>query len=222
MSIETLLTLGVAAGILGLAVVLRFAVLTAARLVARLSGQEVRPVRKTPPEQRQPKGERISPRRQRQRSARERVWPRIGDAGRSVGAGAAFVARGFVEGLRVAATGLLTVTVVVLASAAQTTRRSAASLGPRIAAGGKASWRGAASAWRWLKPRVVLAVATVQHLGRASLQRVREWVSQRQEERSSRPGEPSSAGHGPQVIDLKEDWDPLTDEFPEDWLTPSR
>lgn len=222
MSIETLLTLGVASGILVLAVVLRFVVVSIARVLARVSGREVRPVRKARPERRQPKGEPISPRKRRQRPARQPMWPRIANAGRSVGAAVTFLAGGFVEGLRIAATGLLTVTVVVLASAAQITRRSAASLGPRIAAGGKASWRALASAWGWLKPRLVVAVATVQHLVRASVQRAREWVDQRQEERSSRPGEPTSAGHGPQVIDLKDDWDPLTDEFPEDRLTPSR
>ena len=208
MSIETLLTLALAAGILVSAVVLRFVILGIARLLAHLSGREMA-LRKTP-------------RKRRQRPSREPIWPHIAGGARSLGAASAFVAGAVVKGVRIAATGLVTITVVVVASTVQGVRGMATSLGPRIGAGGQTSWRGMASAWAWLKPRLVVAVATAQHLGRASAQRTRDWVSQQQEERSARPGEPTSGGHGPRVIELNDDWDPLTDEFPEERLTPSR
>lgn len=209
MSIESLLTTGAATAILAVAVALRLVVLSTARLILRMSPRDARPVRERPRKQRRP-------------AAREPIRPRLAQSSRSVGASLSFVAGAVAKGVRVTATGLLTITLLLVASAMRGIERGATSLRPRLAAGGRASWQALVCAWGWLMPRLVIAVATLQHLTRRITERSREWLSRQQEQRGSRPGEAASAGPGPRVIELNDDWDPLTDEFPEDRLTSSR
>lgn len=218
MSIETLLTLGLATAILVVAAILRFVVLGVARLGLRLSGRDVpwlqKPHREQAPEE--------APRR-----SHNPIRPRLGRAGHKLAGEAAFLASAFAEGLTIAAVGTAREArslVGTLTGAARSgggttgaaVTASAAAVAPKASDALATARHSTASALRRIKPAFVIAVATVQHLGALAISRVRGWVEQQQEERSLRPGEPTASGDGPRVIDLDREFDPLTDDFPED------
>lgn len=217
MSIETLLTLGLATAILVLAALLRLLVLGAARLGLRLSGRRAWWLEK-------PRRERAERAERPQRAA---LWPRLARGARSATAALGFLVSGVVEGLGIAVVGLARGadrTGAALAPRLRGASRSSASaadaaaawLGPRLGSAAATSRRALASGVARVKPAVVLAIATVQHVAQLVVDRTRAWVNEREAERSARPGEATSSGDGPRVIDLDRDFDPLTDDFPED------
>lgn len=221
MSIETLLTLVVAAAILVLAAVLRFVVLGSIRMALRISGVQVEWLQKPAPG--------TSDKRER-----ARVAPSVARGLRSAAAAVGYIGRAFVEGLRIGAAGIARGAAGIargavafaawlspwMRDASRSSTRTVASAGRRVGPVVRQASRRSVLAVRSvrdrLKPSFVVAVATVQHLARLILERARSWIQEHEAERSARPGEPTSAGGGPRVIDLDRDFDPLTDEFPED------
>lgn len=217
MSLETLLTLGATTGILVLAALLRFVVLGIVRLGLRLSGRQVWWLQRTPRE------------RATGRDLRERrpLWPRVVRGARSAAAASWFLVAGVAEGLGIAAVGLARGSVRLGAAVATGVRgaldtsadaavSTTAWLGPRLRRAGRRSRRVVGAGISRVKPAVVLTVATVQHFSTLLAARAEAWLQEHQAERSARPGEPTAAGGGPRVIDLDRDFDPLTDDFPED------
>lgn len=216
MGIETQLTLALAAGIVAVAAFLQLTMRALTRLFLVVTGRE-RPA---------PAGSE-TPRRARPRSKTRPLWPRIAHAAGAAAETAAFLVRAFAQGLliaaigiargvTVAATGFGRVAAVAAANAAHVAKLAATRVRPQIAAAARTSARAVASAVAWTKPRVVLVIATLQHLGHVVVERSREWIGDLQRERQARPGEASSVADGPRVIDLERDFDPLTDDFPED------
>lgn len=214
MSIETLLTLGVAAAILLLAAVLRFVILGSIRLALRITGTEV------PWLQKPPRTGSGGPKR-------APLAPRLARGGRSAAAGLAYTGSAFVDGLRITAAAVVHAASAVAAwasprlrGASRSSRAAVAAAGrdlrPRVRQAARRSATSLTSLPARLKPAFVVTVATVQHLARLVAQRTRTWVQEHEAERKARPGEPTSAGEGPRVIDLQRDFDPLTDDFPED------
>ena len=188
MSIENLLTLGVAAGILAVAFVLRLLFLGALRLFYLLSGKEVARA-ETAETAEAADGERPArPRRPLTRPALNG----LGALGRGVILVFAtlgtwmFVAGGAIG--RVATSGYT-------------------SLSPRVAAGTKT---GVTMGAGKLKTFAVVAIATLQHLAQAIAGMVNERLAQaaaRRREQQAPVEEPQEAT----VIRLDREWDPLTD-----------
>lgn len=219
MSIETLLTLAVAAGILAVAAVLRFVILGSIRVALRVTGTQVWWLQK-PSRWETDAG--ATP-----RAGRAPLRPRVAALGRATARESVFFVTAFAEGIRLAAVGIATWALAVaawstprlegagrgagtaLATTAERTR-------PGLRRASEALSRSARSAASKVKPAFVVAVATVQHLVRLVAARAAAWVDGRHAERSARPGEPTPGGDGPRVIDLDRDFDPLTDDFPED------
>ncbi len=217
MGIETLVTLGVAIAILVLAALLRFVVLGIVRLGLRLSGRHPWRLQRAPRE-RAP-GE--------HRRERPPLWPRVVRGARAVAAASQFLVQGVVEGLGIAVVGLARGAgrlgaglATAIQRASQTSAHAAVSItawvGPGLRLAARRSRRLLGGALSRVKPAIVLSLATVQHFSSVLAARARAWLEEHQAERSARPGEPASPGGGPRVIDLDRDFDPLTDDFPED------
>lgn len=221
MSIETLLTLGVAAAILVVAALLRVVILGVVRIGLRLSGRRIWWL------ERSRRWDAAEDTDRPKRPERARLWPRIVRGARSAASAVAFLVSGTIEGLGIMVVGLargadaLGVALAPrLRGGFRTSAGSAAAatawLGPRLREAGRRTASVTGSALARVKPAIVLAIATLQHLVLALAGRTRAWIQQHEVERSARPGEPTSAGDGPRVIDLDHDFDPLTDDFPED------
>lgn len=181
MSIENLLTLGVAAGILAVAVVLRLLFLGALRLSYLLSGREV--ARAEVAGEERPAGPR-----------RPLARPALNGLG-ALGRGVIFV-------LATLGTWMFTAGSAIGRTAAS----GYASLSPRVAAGTKT---GVTMGAGKLKTLAILAAATAQHLAQAIAKMVNTRLSEaaRRREQQAPVEEPQEAT----VIRLDREWDPLTD-----------
>ena len=182
MSIENLLTLALAAGILAVAVLLRLLFLGALKLFYVVAGKEVaRP-------EAQEEGRETKARRPLARPALNG----LGSLGRGV--------------ILVLAT-LGTWMATGGAAIARAAGAGYASASPRIAAGTKT---GLAAGAGKLKTFAIVAVASAQHVARAIAQMVNEKLAERATRRSAQQlavEEPQEA----RVIRLDREWDPLTD-----------
>jgi hypothetical protein len=185
MSIENLLTLGVAAAILVAAAVLRLIVLGSMRLFFKLSGKPAPWARSAETAERGPS---------RTRPRRPLARPALNGLG-ALGAGLLYVFATLGTSMRSAGT--------KVARAAATAH---VSLSPRVASG---TQRGAAAAGRTMKAGAIVTVASGQHLGRLAARRIKEAA----ERRAARPAPPSAQEEAPtaRVIVLDREWDPLTD-----------
>ena len=226
-SIETLLTLGIAAAILLAAAVIRLVVLGLLEIGFKLAGRDtawLHPFRNA----RVP-GER--PRRQRA-PLRPKLEGGLGVARRELHRGLGFTRTEVVPRIKTGGAATAAVVLLVIATLAgwavvlgrevgRGGRGASAWLGPRLSSGLAQARRGAHAAAAWIRPRAVVALATLQHLARVVYERSSEWLDTRREERSTRVGgeDGPDAGPAPQpprVIDLDRDWDPLTDPLPPD------
>ena len=197
MSIENVLTLGVAAAILAAAALLRLVVLGSARLFFALAGKPVPWARtdeestaETPPER---------------RAHRPVVRPALNALG-SLGTGLIYVLATLGTWMRAAGT--------ALAGAAAS---AYATLSPRVASG---SQTGLSAVGRALRSGAILTVASAQHLFRT----VSGWVNRRVEAaaaeraRHAAQEEPSEA----RIIVLDREWDPLTDPLEDEPASQAR
>ena len=228
MSIETLLTLGVAAAILVAAAVIRLVVLGLLEIGFRLAGRDtawLHPFRNAP-------GPAEAPVRRQRRPVRPRLEHGLGVARTEVNRGLAFTRREVVPRVRTGGAATAAVIVFIAATLAgwalvlgrevgRGGRGASAWLRPRLSSTSARARRGAIAAGAWIRPRLVVALATLQHLARVVYERSSEWLDTRREERSTRVGgeDGPDAGPAPQpprVIDLDKDWDPLTDPLPPD------
>lgn len=214
-SIETLLTLGLAAAILLAAALIRLIVLGLLEIAFRLAGRDtawLHPFRHAPPAGAGPRGRRPVRLRLEQGLGvvRRDLAPRVKAGGAATAAAIVFVA----------AT-LAGWAVIAGREAGRGGRGAAAWLGPRLRGGFAQFRRAARSAGAWIRPRAVVALATIQHLVRIAVERSRAWLEARSVERNARVGAEDGPDAGPsprppRVIDLDKDWDPLTDPLPPD------
>lgn len=201
MSIENVLTLGVAAAILAAAALLRLVILGTARLFFALSGKQVPWAR--PADEAADEGI-TEPRRER-KGHRPVVRPVLNALG-TLGAGLIYV-------LATLGTWMRGVGAVLGAAAAS----AYAVLSPRVASG---TQRGVAAAGRAIRSGAIVTVATAQHLAHVAAQ----WASRRAasaaEERARHASvdEPSEA----RVIVLDREWDPLTDPLEDEPASQAR
>ena len=222
MSIETLLTIGLALAILVVAAVLRFLILGVTRSGFRVSGREI-PWALRPARYRESTGG---------TGVRAPIGPRVATGARGAVGSATFLVSAFVEGLAIAVLGTVRALTAIAAVGVPRLRGAGRTVGGSMTAAGAAAGpragaalsglrRASASALARLRPALVIAIATLQHLGRVTARRTRARLEQLREERSTRPGEPTAAGDGPRVIELDREFDPLTDDFPEDRIRSS-
>lgn len=186
MSIEKLLTLGVAAGLLVIAAILRLLVLGALSLLYKLSGREI---------PRAASDDDPRPARQRRPLAR----PALHGLG-VVGGGLVYV---------LATLGAWT--AVAGGAIARSATAAYARLSPRVTAGTKTGLTAAAAK---IKSFAIVTVATALHLGRTLAQMVNERLAQRSADRAAQRAAEDAAAEEPQggrVIRLEREWDPLTD-----------
>lgn len=183
MSIENLLTVGLAAAILVAAAILRLLVLGAVRLVFKLSGRQV-PAREIP----------AAAGHAARGPRRPLARPALNGLG-SLGAGLIYVLATLGTWMRSAGTMI-----------ARGARAAYASAAPQVEAGTE---KGLAAAGHKLRSAAVVAVASAQHLGRVIAHRVKEMADARATRKAATAPveEPSDA----RVIVLDRDWDPLTD-----------
>ena len=183
MSIENLLTLGVAVGLLVAAALLRLFVVGAARLFFRLSGRAIRP--------QEPVTETPGPSRARRPIAR----PALNGLGA--------LGRGLVYALATLGTWMAATGALIGSAAAG----AYASLSPRPRSGTSTV---IATAWRGLKTAMIVTVASLQHLIRAASRRVEQRAHSSSRART-KPVTPKEESTEAQVIVLDREWDPLTD-----------
>ena len=189
MSIENLLTLGVAVGLLVAGALLRLLVLGGLRLFAKLLGREI------PADV--PDGEAPTSRRPR-------------PIARPALHGLDALGRGLVHALATLGTWLATLGTWLAPAGTFVGRaatRAHASLSPRVRSGSQTVL---ASSGRGLKTAMIVTVASVQHLVRLAT----AWTKQRAEERSHARATLHAPAEEPaeaRVIRLDREWDPLTD-----------
>ena len=182
MSIENLLTLGLALGLLAAAAVLRMIVLGAWRLFFKLSGRDMR-AREAPAE--------TDPSTRTRRPIARPAPTGLGAFGR----GLVYVLATLGTWMTVAGT-----------SIARAAASSYESLSPRLTSG----MQGVLPATgRALKTGLIVTLASVQHLGRLASDRMKERVAERA--RSRMPETPAEQPTEARVIRLDREWDPLTD-----------
>lgn len=193
MSIETILTIAVAAAILVGAALLRMVVLGSLRLLFALSGREVFWGRG---EEKKPLMD--HPRRPIPRPA----WR----AARSVGAGAVYVLATVGTWMRSAGTG-----------AADRARSAYRKLSPRLRPTWSELRRGVPATGSRIASVAVVAVASIQHLSRLIGARLKESLYQR----SVRPAQRED-DLDDRVIVLDRGWDPLTDPLEDEPASQAR
>jgi len=186
MSIENLLTLGVAGAILAAAALLRLILLGSLRLFFKLSGKPVPWAHGAEV----PEGGTSGTPRPRRPIAR----PALNGLG-ALGAGLVYVLATLGTWMRSAG-----------AAIARAVGAAHASLSPRVASG---TQKGAAAAGRGVKSAAIVTVASGQHLGRIAAQRIKEANERRSAHATHQPvSEEPPEGR---VILLDREWDPLTD-----------
>ena len=224
-SIETLLTLGLAAAILLAAAVIRLIVLGLLEVGFKLAGRDTAWLH--PFRQARVPGER--PRRQRA-PLRPRLEDGLGVARRELHRGLRFTRTEVVPRVKTGGAATAAIVILVVATLASWAvvlgrevgrggRGASAWLRPRLSSGFAQARRGLRTAGAWVGPRLIVVLATLQHVARTVYDRAAEWLDTRRGERSARVGaeDGPDAGPAPQqprVIDLDEDWDPLTDPLP--------
>lgn len=218
MSIETLLTLGLAGVILLAAALMRLVVLGLLELGLRIAGRDTAWLH---PFRRARTDEAIRP-------ARPPLRPRVVHAYRS--AQGAVVPR--VRTGTAAALAAMVLVVMTLAGwalfvgreAVQGGRGAFAWLRPRMISASSQVGRSARAVLSWLRPRLVMGIATMQHLLRAARESFVARAEARTERRRERVGadaaESGPAPPEPGVIDLDKDWDPLKDPLPPELSDP--
>ena len=184
MSIENLLTLGLAAGLLAAAAALRLLFLGALKLFYLVSGRQV-----TQP---QADAETLARTPRQRRPLARPALDRLASLG-----------RGVVLVLATVGTWMAAATSAI----AKAATAGYASMSPRVAAGTKTGLRVGAGK---IKSFAIVAAATLQYLARTVIRLVSEQVAMRSARRRERPAAAEEVQQA-RVIRLDRDWDPLTD-----------